>query len=278
MRKLVTKEEILKTIQECAKELGHAPSIGELLKMSPIHKAAIYRKFGNYQNALALCGLERSGPGYQTEMRDVFLDWAGIARSLGKLPTMAEYEARGKYSIQPLLRRFGIWGDVPAGLLKYMKKEGLEKEWNDVTEIIARGRRSLRGPIRRSVSLARLMEDRPVYGTPLTFSPLTYAPTHEGGVIFLFGAMAHELGFAVSRIQPDFPDCEAMREVRPGQWQRVRVEFEFESRNFLAHGHAVAGCDVIVCWNNNWEDCPLEVVELKSVFRQKMLAAGGGSG
>jgi hypothetical protein len=109
------------------------------------------------------------------------------------------------------------------------------------------------------------MEDQPVYGTPLTFSPLTYAPTHEGGVIFLFGVMARELGFAVSRIQPEFPDCEAMREIQPGRWQRVRIEFEYESRNFVSHGHDPEGCELIVCWNHNWESCPLEVVELRSV-------------
>jgi hypothetical protein len=274
VQETITKEEIMKAIQECAAELGHPPSISELLKMKPVAKAAIYRKFGNYRNALALCGMERSGPGYQTELADVFLDWATLARSLGKLPTMGDYEARGKYSIQPLLRRFGIWADVPAGLLKYIQKQGLENEWRDVMELIARGRSSVRGRIRTSVpAQASLMEDQPVYGTPLTFSPLTYAPTHEGGVIFLFGVMARELGFAVSRIQPEFPDCEAMREIQPGRWQRVRIEFEYESRNFVSHGHDPHGCDLIVCWNHNWEACPLEVVELRSVVGQKAFAA-----
>lgn len=65
-----------------------------------------------------------------------------------------------------------------------------------------------------------VIRDEPVYGTPLTVSPLTYEPTHEGGVIFLFAR----------------------------------------------DGHAVTGCDVIVCWNNNGEDCPMEVMELKSVL------------
>jgi hypothetical protein len=268
MQSVISKEEILLAIKECAAELGHPPSMGELLKMRPIiNKATIYRKCGNYQAALAQCGMERTGPGYQTDLQSLFDDWAGMARSLGKLPTMADYEARGKYSVQPLLRRFGVWGDVPEGLLGHAKKAGLEREWTDVMEMIGRGRSSVRGSIRRSVPRAKLMEDQPTYGTPLTYSPLTYAPTFEGGVIFLFGTMARELGFAVSRIQPMFPDCEAMREVRPGVWQRVRIEFEFESRNFLAHGHDVTGCELIVCWNHNWEGCPLEVVELRSVVK-----------
>ncbi len=69
----------------------------------------------------------------------------------------------------------------------------------------------------------------------------------------------------VMRLQAEFPDCEAMREVEPGRWQRVRIEFEYESRNFLAHMHPVAGCDLIVCWNHNWKDCPLEVLELRTL-------------
>ena len=53
-----------------------------------------------------------------------------------------------------------------------------------------------------------------------------------------------------------------MSEVEPGVWQRVRIEFEFESRNFLKHKHRVNKCDVIVCLKHNWKDCPLDVVEL----------------
>jgi len=48
--------------------------------------------------------------------------------------------------------------------------------------------------------------------------------------------------------------------------QRVRIEFEFESRNFRTHGHNPAECDVVVCWKHNWPECPLEVLELRSVL------------
>lgn len=50
---------------------------------------------------------------------------------------------------------------------------------------------------------------------------------------------------------------------RPGQWQRVRIEFELEARNFRRHGHDPDQCDVIVCWEDNWPKCPIEVLELK---------------
>jgi hypothetical protein len=66
-------------------------------------------------------------------------------------------------------------------------------------------------------------------------------------------------------IQTQFPDCEAKRRVGADKWQMKRIEFEFESRNFREHGHAAEGCDIIVCWERNWEDCPnnIEVIALK---------------
>jgi hypothetical protein len=88
-------------------------------------------------------------------------------------------------------------------------------------------------------------------------------------VIFLFGAMCRKLGYAVTRIQSAFPDCNAMREVEPGRWQPVLVEYEFESKNFLLHHHAISECDVIVCWRHNWPGCPLEVIELSTLMNNE---------
>ena len=75
-------------------------------------------------------------------------------------------------------------------------------------------------------------------------------------MVYLFGMLAAQLGFVVTRMQREFPDCEAMRQVQPNQWQRVRVEFEFESRSFLTHRHSPEDCDLIVCWVHNWSECP----------------------
>ncbi|HLW51208.1 MAG TPA: hypothetical protein VKW06_00055 [Candidatus Angelobacter sp.] len=109
---------------------------------------------------------------------------------------------------------------------------------------------------------------RPVLGAPLILPGLAYEPVNESGVVFLFGMLAHRLGFRVECLQAGFPDCEATRQVQPGRWQRVRIEFEYESRNFLTHRHPATECDVIVCWRHNWADCPaeLEVVELRAVL------------
>ena len=92
------------------------------------------------------------------------------------------------------------------------------------------------------------------------------APVVATGVLFLFGILAAQLGFVVARLQTEFPDCEEMREVAPGVWQRVRLELEYESRNFVRHLHDPQGCDLIVCWVDNWPQCPLEVIELSKVL------------
>jgi hypothetical protein len=92
--------------------------------------------------------------------------------------------------------------------------------------------------------------------------PLAHGPMNEQGVLFLFGAVAEQLGFLVTRIQAGYPDCEAMVEVAPGVWQRIRIELEYESRNFVMHQHDLADCDAIVCWIDNWPECPLPVIEL----------------
>ena len=31
----------------------------------------------------------------------------------------------------------------------------------------------------------------------------------------------------------------------------------------MRHMHDPNGCDIIVCWEHNWPECPLEVIELK---------------
>ena len=122
---------------------------------------------------------------------------------------------------------------------------------------------------RRADFAARgIRKDRPVMGAPFDRSPLTNAPVNELGVVLLFGMVAADMGFQVESLQGKFPDCEAKREVAPGKWQRCRIEFEHESKNFLLHGHDPKGCDVIVCWRHNWRECPaeIEVIELSRLF------------
>jgi hypothetical protein len=271
----VTREEIIHAIQQTAEKLGHTPSQAELARHSTVTRRQVRTAFGTYMQALRECKLLKRGPGKRVEMEPLFKDWAEIVRSLKRTPTVLEYEQYSRYSVSPLRTRFNIWGNVAEGLRQYAQEQEWAAEWADVLEIIATRNDDVAGQEKMSATgLVRSgghkrMLDRPVYGPPVRRDPLAYGPVNEAGVVFLFGVMAERLGFIVTRMQTEFPDCEAMWEVEEDRWQRVLIEFELESRNFLRHMHEASRCDMIVCWEHNWAECPLEVVELKRYYHAR---------
>ncbi len=268
----VTKEEVVASIKECAEKLGHAPNLKELHSMTTITKRTIRKHFCTYVLALQACGLEKSGCGYYVSMETLFAEWAGTVRRLGKIPTIAEFELHGKFSARPLMSRFKTWNNVPQCLLEYARKEGLEAEWSDVLEIIAghtERRRRSGIPLGTPSGLptrSRMLPNAPIFGTPLMSAALLSVPTNEAEVMFLFASMARELGYAALKVRMEFPDCIALRTVDHERCQMVRIEFEYERKNFLGHLHDVKGCDMIVCWRHNWAECPLEVLELSQLI------------
>ncbi len=272
----MSKEEIIAAVKECAARLGHTPSVAEFRKNTRVSKNDIRTTFGSYKRLLLASRLERGGGGYIVSLESLFLDWARVARKVGKAPAMVEYELHGKYSVRPLSRRYNGWTGVAAGMREYAIEHGLEKKWKDVLAMVAEyspKNKSKRMPVRTKpqVSKPRILHDRGVYGEPLNI-PFSYAPTNEQGVLFVFGTVAAALGFSITKVQTAFPDVEAMREVERNRWQRVRIELEYESRNFLTHMHPLDGCEMIVCWVHNWEECPLEVIELKTVISNQRSA------
>jgi hypothetical protein len=48
---------------------------------------------------------------------------------------------------------------------------------------------------------------------------------------------------------------------------RVRIEFEIESKNFAAHGHNPADCDLIVWQRHNRPEASLPVLELRTAIK-----------
>ncbi len=107
------------------------------------------------------------------------------------------------------------------------------------------------------------------YGAPIDFRGLRHAPINEQGVVYIFGMVSRELGFLIESVRTAYPDCEGKRRVDEKRqlWEHVLIEFEYQSSNFRVHGHNPEGCDLIVCWINDWEDCPLEVLELSSQIK-----------
>lgn len=269
----MSKEEILKAIRSCARKLKRNPSRRDLRGLR-ISEETLYKHFGGLKGALEQAGLRPSGPGFEQREATVLLDWAAVARKLSKLPSVHEYESAGRFSHAPFESRYRQWTRVPAAFRKFAKEAKMEFEWRDVLAMIGeRERKNGTAKVRSSHQRSRkkdVFQDRPVYGPLMNLPEMVHEPLNEQGVIFAFGTVARRLGFAVLRFQPGFPDCEALREVVKGQLQRMRIEFEFESKNFLRHGHKPAGCDAIVCWRHNWKECPghIEVIELRKVLRE----------
>jgi len=261
----MTREEVMAAIRACTEKLGHVPSRVELLKHAGLNRHDVNRYFGNYKTALKECGLEKRGCGMKVEMERIFQDWTRVVRLQKKLPTVFEFERESRYSVRPFRRIFGKWSDVPEGMKRYALEHGLTDDWQDVMELVdGQDRGEADGQKEGSARPeTKILTGRPMYGELLRPFPLLCAPTNESGVMVLFGAMAEQLGFQILRIQAEYPDGEALRAVAEGRLQRVIFEFEFESRNFLRHNHDAAKCDLIVCWEDNWLECPLEVVELK---------------
>ena len=268
----MSREEILTSIQGLAEKLGRVPTLTEIKTMTPVGRRAVRTHFGSYTEALIQCGME-TGRRFRIPMETLFADWARVAREIQRIPSATDYEEKGLHSTRPLQSRCGSWRKVPHMMLKYAQEEGLVAQWPDVVAM-ARAEKELSWPATESLWPGHeamrwdVFTNRPVYGTPMNMGPLAHAPTNEMGVVFLFGTVAKDLGYMVVRVQAEFPDCEVFRLIDPERCQLVLAEFEFESRNFLAHGHRIDDCDLIICWKHNWEGCPLEVLELSKVIAE----------
>jgi hypothetical protein len=106
-------------------------------------------------------------------------------------------------------------------------------------------------------------------GEPIDFAGLTNAPIEENGVIFLFGKLHEKMGIRIKAIRKGFPDAIGEVWIKDRLYPRT-IEFEYKSSNFVHHGHLEAmkkgkTCDIIVCWEHDWKECPKDifVIELR---------------
>jgi Homing endonuclease associated repeat len=187
--------------------------------------------------------------GYSSQ--EVIAEIARVLRLPNSKLTTTFFAEHSRMSKPVYLRRFGSWSNALEATA-----EALDPDRDG--GLLSRIRAYTAGEVP--------VEHSTVYGDFLHFRGLEHAPVNEQGVIFLFGMIGRELGYVVEVLKLGFPDCVAKRQLRPGIWERVQIEFEFRARTFRAHGHDPDQCDVIVCWENNWPDCPIEVQELKSAL------------
>ena len=276
--RLPDQNEVLNAIRAAAKALGRPPSRSEFKSSSGMNEYQVLKHFPSWRDAVRAAGLEPNSTNISLDPGVLLKDWGEFVRRVRRIPTRDQYRREGAYSPGVFEKKFGPWSSIPE---QFRSFAAAKQEWADVVALIPL--EVARAPFVASTPLPSVspsdavaspqrypkLDDRPTYGNPIDFRGLRHEPVNEEGVVFLFGMVARELGYLVEVLQAGYPDCEAKRQVQPGKWQRVRIEFEYESRNFRDHGHSPDGCDIIVCWRHNWQECPtnLEVVELRSIIK-----------
>jgi hypothetical protein len=128
----MNREEILKAIRVCGRELGRTPSLRELRLMAGVPAQAVYRRLGSLREALEMAGLRAIGPGFSPAEPALLLDWAAVARKLQKVPSVMEYKRTGRFSNKPFHTRYGNWIRVPEAFKGFVRKGKLERQWRDV--------------------------------------------------------------------------------------------------------------------------------------------------
>ena len=274
MKPLPDKKQIVDSIAKVAKQLGHTPSILEFAAHAEISRSSLFLIFTKWNEAVRAAGLKPNRLYVRPTDSELLKDWGETARKKRAIPSRWGYRQDGKYYPLTLAKRFGGWESVPQAFRSFAKGK---REWRDVLALLpAPGANKERAwpeqnattPNAKRQARQKLSKDRATYGNPIHLQGFRNEPVNEHGVMVLFGILARDLGFEIEAVQKEFPDCEARRQIVPGRWQRVSIEFEFESKNFHDHGHPVNGCDLIVCWRHNWPNCPkhIEVLDLSRVI------------
>lgn len=270
----ITRERIVAEAKVLAERLGvEILRVPDFVRESGIPKHQIYALFpeGGWSAVLSEAGLKTGGSGYMLEDDDLLNEYHRVVTELGKLPGWNLFQSRSRISGDTIRKRFGGTQGTLKRYRAWLQENSPDSPSLDL--ISTRSRHEIPAPPQDSTNTAsptpmRHQTSGPVFGAPISFRGLTHAPINEQGVVYLFGMVSYELGFIVEAIQPSFPDCEAKRCVdsKRNRWQRVRIEFEYVSSNFQQHGHDPHPCDLIVCWEHDWKDCPLEVLELRTVI------------
>jgi len=181
------------------------------------------------------------------------------------LAILHELKERAKTGAE-LSAKLSISKTVAAGRLAPLVRWGCIRESKpglyDITE---KGLEALETGIRPPVEVRR--RNLRIVGPRSQIPDLVYEPVNEQGVIFLFAKYHKELGIEyIEGIQQGFPDAFGRRKIGKTEYEPVDIEFEYRSLDFKNHQHDPNQCDIIVCWENNWPQCPLEVIELKTAL------------
>ena len=143
------RDEIIREIKKLGEKLGRAPSQAEFRRETKISWHQVYKHFRGMRTAVRAAGLEPGPRGGPLAEQALVLDWARVVRELGRLPSRAEYDARGKHHSVTLHARVG-WHQMAHRFVLLIREFHLEREWADVEQIVLRKYPLLERSIHRS--------------------------------------------------------------------------------------------------------------------------------
>jgi hypothetical protein len=158
----------------------------------------------------------------------------------------AEYEKQGK-----------TWSTLKTEIL-YLRHDGRQTRGSKMNDKI------IRKYVRDLDGLLKELKGEFVSQTELQVG--------ENAVIFLFGRIYRYLNFYEfvigheKALENDLDAWAYLEKENKG----ISVEFEAQSANFKKDKHDPEKCDLIVCWNDNWNGRPakIDVFDLESLWKQ----------
>lgn len=260
------KTHALSELKRIAQELGVATlSKTQFDAQDPDVKACtISRLWGSWRAALNAAGLQLH-PNFHEEipLADVAQEFLHVVDEIGAIPTVNQMTRRSRHCKNTFTRKFGSYTQFKIAAIGHIL---------DQPDVPAETQCALRAHLEKLTPPAKDTPSPATHhkGRHLGFRAFAFAPTNESDVVAMFGAVADDLGFEIVSTRGPFPDCKARRKTRArrARYESCLIEFEFQSSDFRRHGHPVNGCNLIVCWEHDWKDCPLEVLELRTEIQK----------
>ncbi len=270
----ITKEFIIEKIKEIARQKGVTSLPKKIfIAESGISEYEYLKLFNTWNEAVTAAGLEAQDFAKPYEKENLFQNLREVFEKSDGLCSRTKFNKISSISHDSYRRHFGSWQEALVNFKKWLEDNKYDYPWiaelpDSLPEEIIEETQEKSEEADFKKQWKAISGNK--YGSFLNFRGLQHAPINEQGVIFLFGMVCLELGVIVEAVQSGFPDCEAKRRIdsKKDHWERVRIEFEYRSSNFLEHGHNSTKCDLIVCWEHDWKDCPIEVIELKKVLSE----------
>lgn len=258
-------DELRRVAKILGKEIGQeGPSVREFDQYSKTSSNTIRRRFGSWNSFLRKAGF-LINQDINTSDEELFAEIEKVWNKLGRQPSYREMNRFGNFSAKRYASRFGSWIKALEEFTR-RKKDAANERTGKPLEDLEKINPSILIETGQKTRKAKKVE----YGEPIDFLGLRHAPINEQGVVYLFGMLSRQLGFIIEAVRVDFPDCEGKRQI-PGKkdrWERVNIEFEFKSSHFKEHNHNPNECDVIVCWEHDWQECPIEAISLKEIMKK----------